>query len=117
MTLSQRRVLRQLRDGPRSAGEMAAALAISAPSLTRQLGKLEDRGLIVRRLDTNDRRRVSVELTSAGRRTLTHHRLFAGSPLARSSRLLTPAQQRSVVESLSVLVQLAREMNQGDLDD
>jgi DNA-binding MarR family transcriptional regulator len=64
MTLSQRRVLGRLRDGPRSAGEIAAGLGISSPSLTRMLTKLEQRGLIVRALDTGDRRRILVELTS-----------------------------------------------------
>jgi DNA-binding MarR family transcriptional regulator len=117
MTMSQRRVLRQLRDGPRSAGDIATALAITAPSLTRQLAKLEDRGLVVRRFDTNDRRRVLVELTSNGRGTLTHHRLFAGSPLARAARQLTPTQQQKMVESLNVLVELARELNKGNPDD
>ena len=117
MTLSQRRVLRQLRDGPRSAGEVAVALAISAPSLTRQLTKLEDRGLVVRSPDTQDRRKVLVELTPAGRRTLAQNRLFNGSPIARAARELTPAQQRTVVESLAVLVRLARNIDKGDSDD
>jgi len=113
MTLSQRRVLRQLRDGPRSAGAVAASLEISAPSLTRHLAKLEERSLIVRTLDTADRRRVFVELTADGRRTLTDYRVFAGSPVALACRDLNPRQQRSLVENLRVLVRLARELDAG----
>jgi DNA-binding MarR family transcriptional regulator len=117
MTLSQRRVLRRLRDGARSAGDLAASLGISPPSLTRQLAKLEERGLIVRELDTVDRRRVLVELTPRGQRALVDHRVFAGSALARASQGLTPAQGRRLVENLDALVHLARDLQGGDPDE
>ncbi|HUZ87886.1 MAG TPA: MarR family transcriptional regulator [Candidatus Baltobacterales bacterium] len=108
MTYSQRRVLRQLRDGPRSAGEVAASLGVSAPTLTRQLGKLEEHGYLTRAVDTTDRRKVLVDLTGEGRRVLAGHRVFAGSPIARAARDLTPLQQLALIESLGVLVSLAR---------
>lgn len=108
MTFGQRRVLRELRVGPRSAGQVAAALGISAPTLTRQLTKLEDRGLLVRTADTGDRRRVLVVLTASGRKALDDHRVFSGSPLASAARELTPIQRRELVAHLEDLVSLAR---------
>ena len=51
----------------RTQHELARALHIEGPTLTRHLDGLEEEGLVVRRRDPNDRRAVSVELTDAGR--------------------------------------------------
>jgi DNA-binding MarR family transcriptional regulator len=117
ITLSQRRVLGRLRDGPRSAGEIAVGLGISSPSLTRMLTKLEQRGLIVRALDTGDRRRILVELTSLGRRSLEDHRVFSGTSLVRAAKKLSAAEQQTLTESVGTLVRLARELEEGDAVD
>ena len=117
MTLSQRRVLGRLRDGRRSAGEVGTLLGISAPSLTRMLTKLERDGLIRRTLDEDDRRRIQVELTAAGRRSLENHRVFSGTPLLRAAKSLSPSQQGQVVESIGALVRLARELEAVDTSD
>jgi len=110
MTFSQRRLLRQLRDGPRSAGEVAASLGISAPTLTRQLAKLEEHGYLTRAVDTADRRKVLVELTGEGRRLLAGHHVFAGSPIALAARALTSPQRLTLIENVGALVKLARDM-------
>lgn len=51
----------------RTQHELARALRIEGPTLTRHLDGLEAEGLVVRRRDTQDRRAVSVELTDSGR--------------------------------------------------
>jgi DNA-binding MarR family transcriptional regulator len=117
MTLSQRRVLGRLRDGPRSAGEIGAWLGISAPSLTRMLTKLEQRELIVRTLDTGDRRRILVDLTGLGRRSLKDHRVFSGTSLVLAAKRLSAAEQRTLTESVGRLVRLARELQEGEAVD
>jgi DNA-binding MarR family transcriptional regulator len=117
ITFSQRRLLRQLREGPRTAGEVAASLGISPPALTRQLTTLEKRGVVSRATDTSDRRKVLVDLTAEGKRVLTGYRVFTGSPMARAARHLTAAQRQSVIESLALLVKLARELESPDLDE
>ncbi len=117
MTFTQRRVLRQLRDAPRFAGEVAGALGMSGPSLTRQLAKLEERGFISRTLDTSDRRRILVDLTADGRRVLAGHRVFAGSTVARAAKDLTPAQSHDLVESLDRIVGIARELELSSPDE
>jgi len=49
--------------------QLARALRIEGPTLTRHLDGLEDAGLVVRTREPNDRRAVRVELTDAGRAT------------------------------------------------
>jgi len=51
----------------RTQHELARALRIEGPTLTRHLDGLEEEGLVVRRRDANDRRAVSVELTELGK--------------------------------------------------
>ena len=109
MTFAQRRVVRRLRGGPRSPGSLAADMGISAPTLTRHLQRLEDGALISRSTDREDRRRVVVELTDAGRRSLADHRVFGGTPLARAAADLTAPQRRELVAGLTRLVKLARD--------
>jgi DNA-binding MarR family transcriptional regulator len=108
LTFVQRRLLRRLSDGPRSAGALAAELGVAAPSLTRQLQKLEDRRLITRQVDRDDRRRVLVGLTSAGQVALADRKSFARSPLALAVADMSPRQRRELARTLGVLVQLAR---------
>jgi DNA-binding MarR family transcriptional regulator len=114
MTLSQRRVLRRLWDGPRSAGEVATGLGISSPSLTRMLAKLEHRGFVVRALDKDDRRRILIELTSQGRRSLEDHRVFSGTSLLLAAKSLSATEQRDLIASVGRLVRTARELEARD---
>jgi MarR family transcriptional regulator for hemolysin len=48
--------------------ELARAIGIEGPTLTRHQDSLEASGLVVRHRDTDDRRAVRVELTEAGER-------------------------------------------------
>src|ERR1700752_1743183 len=50
----------------RSQNDLAAAVGIEGPTLTRHLDALERQGLVRRRQDPSDRRAVVVELTPAG---------------------------------------------------
>ena len=49
-------------------GQVAAKLEIALPRASRLLGDLEARGLVERRRDARDRRRVAVSLSAEGRR-------------------------------------------------
>lgn len=67
LTTTQLATLRRLaRRGPVSAGELARAISVSQATITGVLDRLERPGLILRRRDPRDRRRVVVELTAAG---------------------------------------------------
>ena len=60
-------ILNALRHGRWTAQlDLARALGIESPTLTRHLDNLEQGGLVVRRQSEADRRAVRVELTEAG---------------------------------------------------
>lgn len=68
ITEPQWRVMRVINDrGATDATGLAEVGLLHAPSVTRILKELEDRKLIVRELDANDRRRSLVALTPEGR--------------------------------------------------
>jgi DNA-binding MarR family transcriptional regulator len=57
------------RSGPpyrRSAGELMRSALITSGGVSQRLDKLENAGLITRDIDRTDRRRIDVQLTSAG---------------------------------------------------
>lgn len=68
MTEQQWRVIRILAQaGQLDASELAEKAFVLAPSLTRILRSIEDRGLVARSKDAGDGRRVLLEITQAGR--------------------------------------------------
>jgi MarR family transcriptional regulator, organic hydroperoxide resistance regulator len=113
ITFAQRRLLRRLASGARSAGELASELGVAAPTLTRRLEKLERRGLVSREVDSSDRRRVVVDLTDAGRRLLAGHRVLGGGPLPHAAREMDTDERRALTASLRSLIRLAREEGVG----
>ena len=59
------------RDGIRHPGALAETLELAPPAVSHLLSELEERGLIARSLDPDDRRRVRLELTDQGRELLS----------------------------------------------
>ena len=57
------RCLDWLFDGPKAAGQLAAAIGLSSAATTTLLDRLERRGLVRRVRDAVDRRKVLVEMT------------------------------------------------------
>jgi long-chain acyl-CoA synthetase len=70
LTNAQYRALVQLGEGAEASSSLAAKLAVSRPSATAVVEGLVQRGLVDRRHSADDRRRVSVTLTEAGRDVL-----------------------------------------------
>ena len=66
----QYRVLTSLAEGKAAASALADRLAVSKPSVTAVVDGLVERGLVERKHEVVDRRRVAHELTAAGRRLL-----------------------------------------------
>ena len=64
------KILFQLRDGPLTLGQLAAAHGMDAPYVTLIVDKLESHGLVERRPHPDDKRRKLVALTVAGRRAV-----------------------------------------------
>jgi DNA-binding MarR family transcriptional regulator len=70
-TLDGYRLLRALAPGGRSMGELAAALQLPAPTLTRLVDAAVDTGNAYRLPDPGDGRKIVVHLAEAGRGRLT----------------------------------------------
>ena len=60
-------------DGPVLPGEISNEMGISSARIAATLNTLEAKGLVTRRIDERDRRRILVELTEAGRQREAVH--------------------------------------------
>jgi DNA-binding MarR family transcriptional regulator len=73
LTLPERSVLHRLDyGGPATAAELARAEQITAQAMGTTFARLEERGLVERRPDPGDGRRVILSLAEAGARLLRH---------------------------------------------
>jgi DNA-binding MarR family transcriptional regulator len=90
LSLSQFTVLQMVdEEGDATAGELAAAAGVAAPTVTRMLDALVRDGIVERHRDDGDRRVVRIHLTPAG------------STLMREKRAWIGERQRAVYEGLS----------------
>jgi len=75
--------------GPMRSGELAQREAVTAPTMTRVLTALAERGLVAREPDPSDARSIRVSLTPAGAQVLARIRsertALLGARLARLS--------------------------------
>ena len=87
-----------------SPSELADHLGLSRGALSARLGPLEDAGLVSRTVDRDDRRRVHVRLTAAGRRAFDRHARLEGRDEAALLSALSAAEQRELADLLRRLV-------------
>lgn len=105
LTLAQMRVLFRLRNqGPLTSGALATKLGVTLPTVTSVADRLVGRGLIERRDDPDDRRRVILALTAEGQALVERVQQGRRARLAAAIESLTPAQRAKLVEGLSFLV-------------
>jgi DNA-binding MarR family transcriptional regulator len=95
--------------GPLRLGELAAREAVTAPTMTRVLAGLDERGLIVRTPDAEDARSVRVCLSEAGRAVLEDVRTRRTALLDARLARLTPGQHAALVAALPALEALVIE--------
>jgi DNA-binding MarR family transcriptional regulator len=97
-----------LRNGPMSAGALAAADRLQPQSLTRVLADLERDGLIERALDHIDRRQHRFSLTEAGRAAGAADMRRRDEWLALAiAQTLTPVERDLVVLAAELIDRLA----------
>ena len=112
VTLSEVSVLSRLeREGPDSPGSLAEAERVRPQAMAATLAALEERGLVTRRPDAADGRRVVMTVTDAGRKVLADRR----SELARRMTAVldsefTPAERRTLLAALPLLDRIAERM-------
>ena len=108
--LSHGAVLGRLdRDGPQSTSDLAVAERVRPQSMAQTLGDLEADGLIVRRPDPDDGRRVLIELSDSGRQALDQDRRHREGWLARSiDEELSDDEQEVLARAVELLQRLSR---------
>ena len=108
--LSHGAVLGRLdRDGPQSTSDLALAERIRPQSMAQTLGDLEADGLIARRPDPDDGRRVLIELSDSGRQALEQDRRHREGWLARSiDEELSDEEQEVLARAVALLQRLSR---------
>lgn len=93
--------------GPLSLGELAAIEQIAPPSMTRIAARLEESGLVQRRVDETDRRVARVVITEAGSALLDQTRTRRDLFLAQRLQLLSRDEVQRLALALPVLERLA----------
>jgi DNA-binding MarR family transcriptional regulator len=100
LTLVQVRVLRRLAKQPRSLGQLGADLMLAPPSMTRLIDRLEERGLIERRRDDDDRRKVLATITPEGRRLVSAIPFLEGTPIRTAVERMTVADRERIAAAM-----------------
>ncbi len=95
--------------GSPTLGEVAASEQVRPPSMTRIVVGLEAAGLVVRRVDADDRRVVRVGLSAEGRRVLQRSRSLRTAFLARRLRRLSTPEREALGELVRLLELLVEE--------
>jgi len=104
ITSRQATLLSLIREHPGlSLRELAALERISAPSLSGHVDRLEDAGLIARVRSGGDRRRVGLDLTTAGDRLLRKVRAQRTTWLAERLAALTPDEVEAIESAIEPL--------------
>lgn len=100
------RCLDWLTEGPRTAGELAVAAGLRPAATTALVDRLSARGLVRRVADPDDRRKVLVEMTDAGRE-LTWS---AYGPLVEEGQHLFDGASTAELEAMRDLLREMREL-------
>jgi MarR family transcriptional regulator, lower aerobic nicotinate degradation pathway regulator len=97
LTIQKYRVLAYLDQSPATPSELAYRLTVQAPTVTRLVAGLTERGYVAREVDRSDRRRNVLRVTGAGRRAIAQASTASQAALDRILAPL-PARDRAAVE-------------------
>ena len=84
--------------------EVAERMITRDPDITRLLDRMERRGLLTRRRDSNDRRVITVRITTAGQKLLSN----LDGPLSKHNRNLLSHMNEGDLRKLFELLEAAR---------
>jgi DNA-binding MarR family transcriptional regulator len=106
LTASQLFVLQKLAEtGVASVNELAARTYTHQSSVSMVVVKLVGRGMVARKADPDDRRRVVLSLTPAGRRALESAPHAPQQALVAAVRRLSPGARRTLGRALAGIAQ------------
>ncbi|WP_111767796.1 MarR family winged helix-turn-helix transcriptional regulator [Nakamurella deserti] len=108
LTVSQLSALAVLRrEGPLSAGDLAAREHVRPPSMTRIIAALQRLGMIERKVNPDDGRQVMIGVTPAGARRADAEGAARERWLAQKLSAMTPEERALLRQAAALLNQLA----------
>jgi long-chain acyl-CoA synthetase len=113
LTLPQYRVMGILAEGTAAASALADRLAVRRPSITALIDGLVARGLVDRRQENADRRRVSLRLTPEGTSTLARADVAVDEYLVAIAGHLPDKDEAMALRSLELWARAMVESRQG----
>ncbi|TAM72189.1 MarR family transcriptional regulator [Mycobacterium sp.] len=87
-------------------GDLAAVDHCSQPTMTTQVRRLEEAGLVTRTVDPGDARAVRIRITADGRRTLNAVRADRAAAIEPQLALLDPGDHQVLMQAVDVLRRL-----------
>ncbi len=84
-------------------GDLAAVDHCSQPTMTTQVRRLEDAGLVTRTTDPGDARAVRIRITPQGKRTLNAVRADRAAAIEPQLALLDPVDRQVLTDAVEVL--------------
>ncbi|ORB83111.1 MarR family transcriptional regulator [Mycobacterium kansasii] len=87
-------------------GDLAAVDHCSQPTMTTQVRRLEEAGLVTRTVDPGDARAVRIRITADGQRTLAAVRADRAAAIEPQLARLEPADRQVLAQAVEVLRQL-----------
>jgi DNA-binding MarR family transcriptional regulator len=103
LPVAQLRIVRVLNEGSKTVSELAAELQMSASAVTHVLGRLEEKGIVLRQVAGEDRRRRVLELSAESREAFLQRKACR---VQRLSKLAQGEHQKLFAELASVLSRL-----------
>jgi DNA-binding MarR family transcriptional regulator len=112
LTLPERSVLSRLdREGPATPGCLADLERVKPQAMGVTLAGLVDRGLVERRKDDSDGRKVLMSVTETGVKLLTDRRSRTTEKMATAlAEKFTAAEQRELIAAIPLIERLADEL-------
>ena len=102
-------VMCRLEEGARTPGELADIERVSAPSMTRTVAGLVERGWVERAADPTDRRQVILTLTDEARQLLRDTRRKRDAWMVVRVARLDPQEQAVLQQAATILAKVAAE--------
>ena len=110
VTLTQLSAMGTLRkNGPMSAGELAACERVQPPSMTKVIANLEERGLVRREVHPTDRRSAVIGITADGEALLDSERRSRDAWLSRQLATLSADERALLQRTIPILEKLAEQ--------
>ncbi len=100
LSMAQYRTLLYLMGGSLRAGELAAANAVTKPTVSAMIAGLRDRGWVSEAVDPSDGRVTRIVLTDAGRQRVSRFERQLADRLEALLPGVDPAEVRSVLDEL-----------------